>query len=515
MNDANPVPISKRLVLINSISGVATRVLTVGVFAWVIQYLMKRIPEDELAVLPVVVSVAMILPLLQIVLAGGLSRFITEAYARNDVAAVSRIVASQFPLLVIGGIVAAVVGALLAWNIHRLLYIPDSLIGAARFMMLLVVARIAIGIVLAPFTTGLFVRQQFVLQNMIEVCGSLVRIALMLFLILAVGPRVEFVVVAQVVSQFCVLFAQAWYSMRLLPALRYRPSHFDRETCRRVLSFGGWNFVTESASLIRRAADVPILNWFSTPIAVNDFFLGSLFETQLRQMAITATQPLAPALTAMHARVQEDRLAAAYLRGSRIALWASMLLATPLILFGHDLFALYLGSKYAEHVNAANVMVILLIGFPFTYPTLMFFRIAYARGDIGPLAIRGLLSQVLNLALTLLFVGMLQWGALGSAWATLISFISIEPFFDWPLALRTLRLSWRRFIGESLIPGLIPSAVAACVGFLLSQFLPDSSPVRAAVGLPCCLIAYTITLWIVLRPADRADIGRIRQAIHI
>ena len=51
MSEIKTVPISKRLVLINSISGVATRVLTVGVFAWVIQYLLKRVPEEELALL--------------------------------------------------------------------------------------------------------------------------------------------------------------------------------------------------------------------------------------------------------------------------------------------------------------------------------------------------------------------------------------------------------------------------------------------------------------------------------
>lgn len=55
----SPVPISKRLVLINSASSIATRLLTVGVFAWAIQYLMKRIPEGELALLPVVMSAAM------------------------------------------------------------------------------------------------------------------------------------------------------------------------------------------------------------------------------------------------------------------------------------------------------------------------------------------------------------------------------------------------------------------------------------------------------------------------
>src|SRR5688572_1948179 len=97
VTEPSPVPISKRLILINSISGVITQILTVGVFAWVIQYLLKRVPDDELAVLWLVMAVAMVLPLLQTVLIGGLSRFVTEAYAKNDLEGVTRIVSSQFP----------------------------------------------------------------------------------------------------------------------------------------------------------------------------------------------------------------------------------------------------------------------------------------------------------------------------------------------------------------------------------------------------------------------------------
>ena len=62
MTHTSSVRISKRLVLINSASNVVTRLLTVGVFAWVIKYLMGRIPEAELALLPVRPSIALALP---------------------------------------------------------------------------------------------------------------------------------------------------------------------------------------------------------------------------------------------------------------------------------------------------------------------------------------------------------------------------------------------------------------------------------------------------------------------
>jgi O-antigen/teichoic acid export membrane protein len=519
MSEAKTVPISKRLVLINSISGIVTRVLTVGVFAWVIQYLLKRVPEEELELLAIVTSLAMVLPLLQTVLTGGLSRFVTEAYAKGDLAGVTRIVSSQFPLLLCGSLLMLLLGGAVSWNIDRILYISPEFVGKARFMMFLIVCRMAFGIAVAPFNTGLFAKQRFVLQNSIDIVSSLVRMALMVGLLLFVSAEVEWVVVANIASQLFGQITSTIFSMRLIPALRFRLAESNWETSKRVLTFSGWNFVGETANLIRRAVDVPILNLFARPsaraITVNDFYLGSVFETQLRSLAIIASQPLMPALTAMHATGQHDRLAAAFLRGARVLLWASMLFAVPMMVFSHDLFSLYLGDKYPQHVAAANVMILLLLGFPFTYPTSMYFRIAYAQGNIRPIAIRGISSQVVNLLLTLMLVGWYRWGAIGSAVATIMSIAIFEPFVNWPLALRTLDISWRRFISSTLLPGLLPAAVSAATGIMVGTLVGPSSIARVVIGVPFCVLAYAIVMLIVLKPADRADLARVRRTFGV
>jgi O-antigen/teichoic acid export membrane protein len=515
MTASQNVPISKRLVLINSISGLVTRVLTAGVFLWVIQYLLKRIPEDELQVLPIVMSIAAILPLMQIVLTAGLARHVTEAYARNDLDGVTRIVSSQVPLLFVGGMLIMLGGTLITWNVHHILTIPPSYIDETRLMLMLIVSRAAIGLPLAPFTTGLFAKQQFVRQNVIEIIGSALRAGLMVGLVLGVRPAVEWVVVAQVASQLFILLANAALSVRELPALRFDRSSIHWPTSRTVLSFGAWQFVLELAAYIRRATDAPILNELASPTAVNDFFLGSEVESQLRDFATRAMFPLLPALTAMYALKQHARMASAFLRSGRLALWVSMLFATPLIVFSYDIFSIYLGEAYPAHVDAATVMVLLLLGFPLTYPIKIFFSIAQATGNLRPIAIRVIIAQLFNLLLTLALVGIFKFGAVGSAAATLVTFAILYPFFFWPLALRTLNISWRSFILQSLLPGLAPSFAAAAIGWVSMQFAGDSSFARVATGIPICLVAYAVTLVFVLQPSDRADLGRIRQFVRL
>jgi O-antigen/teichoic acid export membrane protein len=515
--EAEPVtvPISKRLVLINSASMIGTRVLTAGVFLWVIQHLLKRIPEAEMELLPIVMSLALILPVLQTILTGGLGRFVTEAYARNDMAGVTAIVSSQFPLLLAGGVLVMLVGGAVAWNIQHFLNIAPEFLGKARFMLLLIVGRMAVGMPILPFNTGLFANQRFVLQNAIDVVGSLMRAGLMLGLILGLGPNVEWVVVANIASQLFGQITSAVISVRLLPALRFRPSNFDWNTCKRILSFNGWNFVAQSASTVRRAADAPILNLLASPLAVNDFYLGSVIETQLRELLIRATQPLLPALTAMHAHAQKQRLASAYLRGGRLALWAAMAMAVPLMIFSYDLYSLYLGKEYSEHVNAATVLILLLLGLPLAYPSLMLVAIGHATANIRPIALCMFWAQVLNLLLTLFFVGWLDMAAIGSALATMVSLVALNPFALWPLALRMLDISWRQFMRETLIPGLSPAIVAAAAGSLGATLGGGSETTRIVIGIPACLAAYAVCVLITLRPADRADLARVQSVLRM
>lgn len=514
MAEINRVPISKRLILVNSISGIVTRILTAGVFAWVIQHLIKRIPEEELALLPVVLSITFVVPLLQTILTGGLSRFVTEAYARNNLDEVTRIVSSQFPLLLAASALTLILGGIATWNIHYLLNIADDYIGVARVMMFMIIGRISIALVLVPFNTGLFAQQRFVLQNVIDIGASILRIVLLLWFILGIGPRVELVVAAQVISQLAGQLATTIISMRLMPTLRYRPAFFAWATSRRVLRFSSWAFLSQSANMLKRAMDAPLLNLLSNPIAVNDFFLGSTFDTQLREISIRATNPLLPALTSMHAQDQHDRLASAYIRGSRIALWASLLLPVPLMAFSYDLFALYLGNAYEEHIQAATVMIILILTIPLTNSASIFGQVAYARGDLRPLAILSALGQLGNLALTVLLVGQFQMGAVGSAMATLLSFAVVNPFFVWPMALRTLDISWRRFFTQSFLPGLFPAIIAVSAGLLSARVITDSVIARVSIGIPISLAAYAIALYFVLKPADRADFDKIVRSVR-
>ena len=82
---------------INSASSVLAKIVNMTVLLWVYQYLLKRIPAEEFAVLPVVTAIMVFAPLFFSFFTGGISRYVVEAYAKGDFERVTRIVSSIFP----------------------------------------------------------------------------------------------------------------------------------------------------------------------------------------------------------------------------------------------------------------------------------------------------------------------------------------------------------------------------------------------------------------------------------
>ena len=97
------IEISKKIIIINSISSALALLINMSVLIWLQQYLLNHISASEYSLIPIVLSAMAFAPLLTTVLTGGLSRFVTAAYAKGDLEQVSTICSTMFPILLLAG----------------------------------------------------------------------------------------------------------------------------------------------------------------------------------------------------------------------------------------------------------------------------------------------------------------------------------------------------------------------------------------------------------------------------
>lgn len=501
------VEVDKKLVLVNSVSNVATRFINISVVIWLQQYLLRRITPEEYSLYPVLGSAMLFIPILVAIMTRGLGRYTIEAYAKGDDAQVTRIASTMFLPLCGAAALLLIIGVLFSWRIGALLNIVPERIWDARVMVGFMFLPVILWLPLAPFAVGLEVRQRFIWMNLIEVGRQIIRLGVLCALLFGVSTRVVWVVVASSTAEVWGLFVALVLSRRLVPALKLRWSAIHWPLVKTLISFGGWSFLSSVSEAIRQNSDAIILNKLSTAFDVTCFNLGAMPTRQLQSITLHTTATLTAPLTALHTMQEEERLGKVFLRAGRYGLWAALTVALPLMVYSREFVTLYVGPTF---LAAAAVMSLLLAIAPLEYGNAAAYHVAYAKALVRPYALATFAVQAANLALTLYLVGVLHLGALGSALGTAITMITAYPLLMWRLSLKLANIPCGIWVRETLWPGLLPGIVAAPVWAALGYLLPATS--WTILFLNCVLggLCYIAVLFrFSLRDADRWELGLV------
>ena len=510
---ASRFEISKKLILINSSSSILAKVINVSVLVWLYRYLLLRIGPEEYSLLPVLTSVIVLLPIITSVLTSGLGRYVLEAYAQDDERRVTQIASTMFVPLMVTGVLLLAIGLLFAWYVDVILSIPAGRENDARIMMALLVFSVAIRPPLTPFCVGLYVRQKFALQNVIRVGSDVVRLSLLFSLLLGVSTRVLWVVVANVTGELFGQVAVLFVSRRVLPSLKFRVSEIRWELMPELMSFGGWNFLGVVAHRLRLTAIPLILNKLATPMDVALFNIGYLGRRQIDQWSYVALAPLYPVVTGMHAMGAKDRIRNLFLRGGRINLWVISAVVVPAMIYAREIIYLYVGEQY---IYAATIMVLTLAGYPIISGASMVWQVAHATGNVRPVGVRNLSTQVIAIGLTLYLVGVAGWGALGPAYAGLAVGTVSTVVLVWPLGFKLADVKFDTWIRKTLLPGLAPAAVGTVVWAALKLTVKPDSWLELGWCVLLGLLCYGVVLLrFCLSPRDRADLAQAMAKVKL
>lgn len=499
------VQISKKLVLFNSVSALASRLLNLSVLFWMYQYLLARVSPEDFAIYPVVAAIIAFAPLMSSVLTGGIARYIVDAYACENEDRAKRIHSSSVLSLAVLCFVGIVLATIFSLHVEHFITVPASQFVVARLMMFLLLMNFFIQTLALPYTVGFDVFQRYALRELIYVGRELVRMALLLVLLLAVSANVLWIVVSTVIANLLAVALIAFLSRRMLPGLRFSFTHVHRKTSFELMSFGVWTTIGQLSSMIYRSGGVIVLNSLGTAIDVTVYHLGSTIDRQITTLSSMATAPILPSLTAMNSAGDTQRLGNAYLRGGRYGLWASSFVACPLLVFGREFIGLYVGEKFQD---AAFVIALLVASYPFLFSEVILPKLAMARAQVKPYSIGAIVSSIATVALMVYTVGVLQLGAVGVALSCFLGCAISRLVFFWPLGCKLAHVSMRRFLGEVIIPGLLPAVVAMPCWLALKWYRPPSSWAELIAFSLAGQAVYLLVLFTAcLQPVERAELA--------
>ena len=206
-----------------------------------------------------------------------------------------------------------------------------------------------------------------------------------------------------------------------LKGISLSPRHAHWSLVREMWGFARYLFVCQIAMMLAMRVDALITNWWFGLTAVGFYMVASRTAEQASGFCGQFASAISPVYAELKGAEDEERIRMALRRGATLAVG----LATPLLMglcwFARPVMDAWMGPDYA--MQSTVPMQILLCTAMLGIMNANFSNVLTMTGYQRFLAKVVIISEVMNLCLTLLFVTCTDMGLPGVALATLISFL--------------------------------------------------------------------------------------------
>jgi O-antigen/teichoic acid export membrane protein len=395
-----------------------------------------------------------------------------------------------------------------------MLRIPAETLPLAQQSLTLAVAVFGVTSVAGVYGSVLGAIQRVDLFNMLAIASYAARLVV-ITLALSLGFGVPGLLAGDALVTVLNVPVLLILIRRELPEMPLGWLSYDHALMKRMLRFGIQMQVSRIADVVQTQWDKLVLTRALGLSAATMYDVGARPSGRLRMLPITAIASLVPAVSALDARDQQERIRAALVRATRYLALISAPMFGLAVVFADPILRLWLND--AGYTQAAWTLRILSAALFVNVVAGALSLVAQGRGEPQYQMRTTLIQAVLNLALSVVLV--LQFGFYGAACGTGISIVFGGLLFFHVYGKRIMPAPLRTLFTLAAKPVLcvVPAGVAGYLASLAGRMVPaESLRIVAALELiPGVLVfaAVYIAMVRVTRVLTADDMGFFRNAL--
>jgi O-antigen/teichoic acid export membrane protein len=430
--------------------------VSVGIF--LSPFILHRLGDAAFGVWVLIFSLTGYYGMFDLGIRSSIVRYVSRYSATNEAEKLTRHVNTSLFTYTIIGLLTMIVTVALTASLDRLFRIPAALETQARWLMLMAGGSVALGFPLGVFGGVLDGMQRFYLNNWTGILSSLLRAALIVYVLLHGGGllMVAGITVVMPILTSILRCAAVFRLLRLPIGLKY----VDRESFKQMAHYSASTTLVIIAAQLRFRTDELVLGSMISATAVTLFTIGVRPVDYAQQLVASLVQIFVPMSSQSEAVGNMDRLRKIYVAGNRTCALIMFPMAAGLLILGKSLIEVWMGAKYVA--ASYPVMAILIV------PITLFFmqgasgRMLMGMGKQRVFAIVCLMEGVANLLLSIVLVR--PYGIVGDAMGTAIPMLLTTLWFMPRHMGKQLGVPVRTFIREAyILPLLLVTPLVAAL----------------------------------------------------
>ncbi len=440
--------VSRKRTVINAISNYGQYGLTAIVGIFLQAYIIRTLGKNEYALWPLIQTCMGFVALIPIGIGSGAARFLAHALGSKNLRDVEEITTSLFFALVTTAIFYTICIICLSVYFEKIFDIPEGATGICLWAMLLTGLSGAVAMPFGVFQGGLRAAQKFVIINILRIVFLIVKLILIILVFTLSIPSLIWVGGIYLALEISNGIATFLIVKHVIPWNRVRLKSFNWKVLWKVNNFSLLVLISNIAALLYWKTDNIIINKLLEPSLLTGYSVVVNFVLYSYQFTSLGIGVLMPAATVLHAKKELQKIGRLLYRANRTVVPLAVFLLSFLIIFGKELFDVYLGPGYKEY---AILFPILAGGAIISVTQNAAGIVPHAFGRLSVVSLMSLIVAIANLILSIFFVVVMKWGLLGVAAGTaIVTIIHKTVFWPWYTA-HLLKIQWSKYFYESII----------------------------------------------------------------
>jgi len=490
----------KQLLVRNIFSNWFTLAVKVAVVFYMTPFMVHHLGKESFGVWALVFSIIAYADFLDLGMRQSLARYLPKYYAVKDYDGLNRVINSSSFMYGIFGTVSLTAAVVIALFFLGLFNISGEQVSAMRWTLILIGASTAIKFYAMPSTSiGPFHRYD--VRNGISIFYLLISTAVQIYYLMA-GCGIVTLAVINLGSTTFGSITRRWFQQRLIPQIKFGRRYLNKDTIRKMLSYGSYSFLIIVVNLVIFNSDNVIIGIVLSTTFVTYYAIALTVISYLRSMINAIGVPLVPAISHFEATGDLKVVAGMSEQILKYLFYLCTGACCGILIFGADFIRLWMGPGFELTVDILYILVVPAIVY---LPQVASNSILFGIGKHRLLLVILAVEAVANIALSLVLV--FKIGILGVALGTAIPQIIIYSFV-YPVAYhRVLNASVKRFYVTSLRSILLGAVFAGPVGLLVKEYLATENWAGFSIGVILTgLVILAGFVWLVLERDDRRRI---------
>lgn len=479
--------------------------VTAAVGFLLLPLLVSRLGNDGYGLWILIGSLSGSFQLLDFGFRGSVGRFVAYHSALDDNEAISKVLSTATAILAALGAIAFAGIAVLSYFLPHLIEIPAGQLDSARLALLLVGVHLGLWLVLTIFDGALWGLQRFDLLNIIDVSVSIVRLALVYFLVTGANGLVALALITLAMT-IATGVLKAGLTVKVMRQIQIRRKNVSRATVKELAGYGIWNFVATSSGMLTKSLFPVLIGNVLGLVFVTPFAIAYRLIEIVSQFMIAATGVLTPYNTALFAQNEQDRQRGMFLEVSKYCATIALLAVVGLSFLSESFLTLWVGSEYAY---LWKLVAILAVGAFLPMVAMLAGGILQGMAQHRSLALFG----ILNATLTFSLAGLLGkfYGLTGACLSLAISATLFAGICPIVVVTRVLKLSVAEYLRRSMIPALVIVAGPASLLLMTISFIkPDNWLLFVSYGSVFSLAVVALAYVVFRKRVSRSPESEVR-----